>query len=239
MGLNKPFAWSHSALGLYEQCPYKYYRIKFLDKNHPEFIKDVFGKAAKDGIKDHDSLEAHIKNNKPLPKHLEKHKDLCDMIKAQTVDAVMAAEAEFALNQQLQPCDWFSRAGQEPTWLRGKLDISIIKDDTCLILDWKTGKVKEDMDQLKIFALLAFAHYPQVQTVKAAYIWLKTREMTPDPVAVFKREEVAALWREQFARLTPLINSINTNQWPGNPGYLCQNYCIVSEKGQCPHFTRK
>lgn len=232
------FAWSHSALGLYEQCPYKYYRVKHCKKGHPDFIKDEFGAAAQEGIRVHTDLENRIKHKTPLPPDLQKHEDLCTMIEASTVDAILAAEDEFALNQQLQPCDWFSKPGAAPTWLRGKIDVLIIKGDTAIIIDWKTGKVKEDMDQLKIFALMVFAHYPQVQTVKASYLWLKTRQMTPKPSSTFTREEVPALWREQFHRLTPLINSIETNDWPGRPGYLCKNYCVVSEKGACPHYTR-
>ena len=58
--------------------------------------------------------------------------------------------------------DWFDRS----VWVRCKLDLTIIQDDTLVVLDYKTGQPKSDGSQLQLFAEMALASYPDVDRVK-------------------------------------------------------------------------
>jgi hypothetical protein len=56
-----------------------------------------------------------------------------------------------------------------------------IAGPVALIVDWKTGKVLENSEQLALMAQCVFAHFPQVMKVRSEFVWLQfdatTREV--------------------------------------------------------------
>lgn len=63
------------------------------------------------------------------------------------------------------------------TWLRGKLDAPVVSGTTALLLDWKTGKSREDPYELEIGALLLQARHPEIKTIIGRYVWLKENRL--------------------------------------------------------------
>mgnify|MGYP006192309561 CR=1 FL=1 len=56
------FAWSYSSLGLFQQCPKKYYHLRVLkDTKEPESEPMLYGKAV------HEAAEKYIGEDVPIP----------------------------------------------------------------------------------------------------------------------------------------------------------------------------
>jgi len=72
----------------------------------------------------------------------------------------------------------------------------IVDGATATILDYKTGNRKLDNDQLKLFALLGFIHFPQVDEIKTGYIWLKSGKLDTE---VYQRGQAKELWPEVYS----------------------------------------
>ena len=60
------------------------------------------------------------------------------------------------------------------------------------MFDWKTGgTIKPEYEQLALSAQLVFAHYPDVDQVATAYIWLGHDDETEE---IYKRDGMLPLW---------------------------------------------
>lgn len=223
-------SWSHSAISLYESCAFKYFKLK-VEKS----VKDEFSEAAMEGIRNHEALDRRMKTGAMLPDKLKHLEAICRSIEQRPGE--MKSESQYCLDKNFQPCgfkDWTNG------WLRGVIDVLKINGDKAWVGDWKSGKVKDDFDQLKLFAILVFHHYPEVNYVMGNYIWFNHNMITPeDPAsAIFRRVDLPSLWQEQINRLRPVINSFTNDVWIGKTSGLCKNYCPVSKAGACPYYTK-
>jgi hypothetical protein len=107
------------------------------------------------------------------------------------------------------------------------------KDNTYLctrkmIPTHNSGKVKADYTQLQLFAAMTMWHYPEVQTVKTGYVWLKYNEVTN---AVYKRQYLDALWGGLRPRFDAVQQAIDLGVFPTKPSGLCP-WCPA--KDICP-----
>jgi hypothetical protein len=84
-------------------------------------------------------------------------------------------EYQMAIRRDKSPCGWFDN----DVWLRSIADVLVIDDPTAFVFDWKTGKVRENPTQLKLFAAMVMSHLP-VNTVKTCYVWLQYEQVTMD-----------------------------------------------------------
>jgi RecB family exonuclease len=81
-----------------------------------------------------------------------------------------------ALTEQLVPCAWTA----PDVWVRGIADLLIVNDDnlTARVVDYKTGNNKyPDREQLKLMALMVFAHHPHIRKVNAALLLVVKNDM--------------------------------------------------------------
>jgi hypothetical protein len=241
----KPFAWSFSSLSNFENCPKQFY--------HTRVAKDVAttqGEAALWGDRVHQYLEAGLHyakgNTAEAAKILSGLYNVPEDIVVQHaaiidggpdkafagywpyVEAIMALphdevlpEQQFALNRALAPCDWFA----EDVWCRGIVDVLLIRGSRAYALDWKTGKRKPDSQQLRLFALLVFAHYPHVQECKTEFVWLKTGERDD---AVYRREQEAEMWQPFLPSLARYNAAFKQEMWAPRKSGLCRGWCPVT-----------
>lgn len=82
-----------------------------------------------------------------------------------------------------------------------------------------TGKRRPDPMQLELFALQAFAHYPDVKTVKSTYFWVKDNATDS---AMYKRNEAGPMWNKLLAKINRIEQSLETDNWPARPSGLCR-----------------
>jgi RecB family exonuclease len=154
---------------------------------------------------------------------------------ASVVDKILARpgqkffEHQMAVNKQLQPVDWFDK----DVWIRSIADVLVVDGDTAYCLDYKTGKVKDNPTQLQLFAAMVMWHFPQVQTVKTSFIWLRFDETTN---AKYERRFLDALWRALEPRFTKVQEVVDLGVFDTKPSGLCP-WCPA--KGFCPDARLK
>lgn len=226
----KVFSWSYSKLKNYEACPKKSYHI-----DHKKDVKEAEGEALLWGNSVHKAFAERIASGKPFPKGMERYETwaLKMLLHAGNVGVALLVEQQLAINADFGPTSWFpsdaDKAGTGDPWYRGIGDVIKIIGPVALIVDWKTGKILEDSQQLALMAACVFAHHPDVMKVRSMFAWLKEdAETTQD----FHRNDMPAMWKHLWPRIESLKNAVETTTFPAKPGGLCKRWCPVTV---CPH----
>lgn len=216
-------AWSHSVLNSYETCAWRHYLTKVA-----KTVKEPPSDAMNWGRRVHTSLEQRLKHGTALPtelRHYEKYAAKLLSFKGKRI-----IEEKMSIDKAFRPDTWFSKT----VWCRSVIDFGVIGTDQALILDWKTGKRKPDFDQLKLFAGVAFAHYPWVDKVTTGFIWLKEKKWDQEK---FTRSQVGDIWSDFLPRVKRLEQAYAEDRWPKKPSGLCREWCPVGQ-GNCEFCGR-
>ena len=206
--------WSYSGLKDYTNCPRQYYEVK-VAKN---FIKKptqqmLYGSAV------HKALEDYVGESKPLAKNYERYQPMLDALLE--IEGERFPEYRMALNTDLQPCSF----GGADYWVRGIVDLLIVNDDTAHIVDYKTGSAKyPDVKQLKLMSLMTYAHFPEVQHIKAGLLFVAHNTFIDE---TYHRDDSEYLWKDFLPDLERLKLSHESDKWPENPTPLC-GWCPVT-----------
>ena len=206
----KQVSWSHSALKDYEGCPKRYQEVKVL-KNFP-FTET---EATRYGNEVHKALELYIRDGKPVPPEYAQFVPVVDALMQKPGRKL--AEQQMALTKDLEPCGWRDKE----VWVRGITDLLILDDEnmTAWVIDWKTGSNKyPDRDQLRLMALLVFAHYPHIRKVNAALLFIVKNDMVKLSMTVDQADTTWWDYRERVARLE---KAFATDVWNAKPSPLC------------------
>lgn len=214
----KPFAWSYSALTRFETCPKQYYHLNVL-KDYADADSD----AAREGKEIHDALYKRVIKGTPLPFALRPMESVA--VKFAESEGEKIGEVRVALNRDFEPVDFFAK----DAWVRGVFDLLIIRGELGVLVDWKTGRPKEDVTQLLLMAAIAFGYAKELQTIKTAFVWTKNRSITPKTV---RRDDVRRIWALILPRVEAMETAYKTTEFPANPNGLCRDYCPVRS---CPH----
>jgi hypothetical protein len=207
------FNWSYSSLKEYINCPRQYNEVKVL-KN---FTKRVTQEMTF-GTQVHKYCEDYVGEGKPLPKDYEHFQPVLDELLA--IPGERYPEHKMALDRKGNPCSF----GNADRWVRGIVDLLIVDGDQGYIVDYKTGSNKyPDPKQLKLMALMAFAHFPQLYKIKAGLLFITRNSFVDES---YTREQIAELWDNFRPDLMRLEASLGTDVWNPNPTPLC-GWCPV------------
>jgi hypothetical protein len=205
--------WSYSSLTAFETCPRRF-KLTRLDKT----VTEPPSSAMMHGNEVHKALELGLNGTKGLPEKYIQWAPLVGRIRAEPGRRLV--EFKFALTQAFRPTEFFA----PDAWVRGVIDAGVVGTDSAVLLDWKTGKPKDDHDQLKLFAGVAFGTYTYVTTVKTGYVWLSSRTITTHK---FSRDDVPAIWQEFAPRVQRLVRAAEKGDFPPKPSGLCRAWCPV------------
>jgi hypothetical protein len=123
------------------------------------------------------------------------------------------------------PCEFADPA----RWVRGIADLLIVDGSKAYIVDYKTGSNKyADPKQLKLMALMTFAHFPEVQTIKASLLFIVQNSFIHYR---YTRSQIEELWGHFRPDLYRLQTSYDTGVWNPNQTPLC-GWCPVTT---CEH----
>ena len=220
----KTVTWSHSSLKDYEGCPRRYHEVKVL-KNYP--FKDT--DATLYGKELHTAAELYIKEDTPLPPQFA--------FLQGTLDALIAkpgrklCEHQMGVTKDLKPCGFMDKA----VWVRGIADLLIIDDEnlTAKVVDYKSGNNKyPDREQLKLMALMVFAHFPHIRRVSGALLFVVKEDIAKASFMVGEAEEYWWDYRERVARIE---QAHETGVWNPKPTPLC-GWCPVTT---CEHNRKR
>jgi hypothetical protein len=215
-GLTKPakvIPWSYSSLTKFENCPRQWYLL------NTKQAQDAMGAEAMEGVKAHKAFENAVNDRERLPAHYQHYQPIVDRIKA--TPGQKLPENKWGLTASLKPTTFFAK----DVWARGVIDLTVLPGgDRAVLIDYKTGKVKDDSSQLELFAGVAFAQYPYVQTVETAYLWVNKNKLTREK---FSREGVPMIWQGFAGRVRRMEHALESDNFPPRPSGLCQKYCPV------------
>jgi hypothetical protein len=200
---------SYSALKLYENCPLRYYRQRVLKD-----VKDKGGEASMYGERIHKLLEERLKGSEEPAPEIKSYQPIIEGIQKIVGDGELLVEQELALNKNLTPTGWWD----DDVWMRSKLDVLVLHGEKATMLDWKTGKHRPDFNQLELFALQVFAHYPEVTSVTAGFLWLQDFKMDKE---TYHKEHLSKLWNSVLSRVHKIEQSLDKEEWPAKPSGLC------------------
>jgi len=172
----------------YENCPRKAFHIN-IAKDLPKEDSE----ALRWGNQVHRALEERINKGTPLPHTMVRFEPL-----VQFGGFMVKAELMLGIRENGQPCGFFD----SDVWMRGVIDVDIEQKPKlahAFLLDWKTGKKREDPEELELHAILKRATKPSLEKITGVYAWLQTMEIgqTHDLSATeAKLEEVRGVRKE-------------------------------------------
>lgn len=223
-------AWSFSRLETYEQCPRKFQLQNILK---PENFKFRENEITKRGKKVHDQLEQALISGAGLPQELAHVQPIISNIRNAfppvNGQPVIQTERDIAFNWDLTLGDWFDKN----VMFRAQLDVLAVRGSEAVIYDWKTGKVRDKPDQLRLYAAVIFLLYPEVMTVQTAFIFVDHQEVR---AATYHREQFQKIWTEFNERSELIQIAYEADEWPPRKNQLCgwcdayKDQCVYSKK---------
>lgn len=211
----KPTPWSYSSLTSFETCPRRH-KLTRITKE----VVEPTSEAMRHGTQVHEALEKRLLGT-PLPDKYQQYEPVVAAVLA--TPGEKSAELKFGLTKSREPTDFFGT----DAWVRGVLDVAVVRSEDAVILDYKLGKPRPDSDQLRLFAAAAFSLFPEVQTVKTGFVWLAYNRLDKE---TYQREDAPAIWQEFEGRVTRMTLAYEVDQFPPRPSGLCRAWCPVPRR---------
>ena len=206
--------WSYSSLKDFINCPKQYYEVKIAKSVTKKVTEQMLY-----GTEVHKAVEDYVRDGKPLAKHYAHYTPVLDELLK--IPGKRYPEYQMALKFDKTKCEFDA----EDRWVRGIVDLLIVDGEDAFIVDYKTGSNKyPDPKQLKLMALMTYAHFPDVVNIKAGLLFITRNSFVPEEYA---RSGIDKLWAEFKADLIRLENAYENSFWPEKPSGLC-GWCPVS-----------
>jgi len=236
MKLNKkgrPFSWSFSSLTNFEGCPARYAAEKFYCT-----LPWVETEQQRWGNRVHKAGENFIKC---IP---DKDDEALAPVEAYVTAMIRSGhrlepELEVTLTRNLTPTSWFAK----DAWFRGKLDVVLtkVKEKAVVYYDYKTGKIKDSPDQLRICIAALSVLRPQIENFDGKFIWTAHKQVTG--IKPISKSEIPSIWQEFLPRVERMEQAWESENFPCRPGPLCP-WCAVpncackgEERGEYEKYT--
>jgi hypothetical protein len=210
----KPLPITFSHLDKIETCPKQFYHLRVIKD-----VREETTEAAAWGNRVHKEIEEYFRDGKGLSPELGYLSPLLSGI-----PRAAKPELRLALDASLRGAPFFSNGGIEP-WMRGIIDIFYTQGKKARILDWKTGKRKVT-DQLALSALLVFYNYPEIDEIRADFVWIKEGKIDTEE---YRRDDIPTLWKKFIPRITEYKDAFSKDVWPERPSGLCRGWCPVKK----------
>lgn len=220
-------ALSFSRLSTYQGCARKF-RLQYLDKafpddsDNPNFVR---------GNRVHGQLETYVMW-KNAGETFEKPNMCAEAQRAiPIIEAIYASytsvlpEQKLCLDKNWNKVGWFAKNA----YLRAILDLIAFKPGRGLIVDYKTGKVRDYAGyggQLHLNAAMVFAIEPDVQIIDVAYLFVDHKQTIK---VQFHRDQYEE-FKAHFVAEHVKVNS--ETKWEPKINQYCK-WCPAT-KEQCP-----
>jgi CRISPR/Cas system-associated exonuclease Cas4 (RecB family) len=206
--------WSFSSLKDFINCPKQYYHIKVAKDFEKKTTHQMLY-----GTEVHKACEDYVRDGTPLAKNYERFKPQLDALL--TIDGQKYCEHEMALTEDFKPCAFDS----DTRWVRGIVDLLIVDGADAYIVDYKTGSNRyPDPKQLKLMALMTYAHFPEVQSIKAGLLFVMHNTFVTEE---YDRKDVDKMWGSFLLDLKRLEVAYGIGTWFPKAGPLC-GWCPVN-----------
>lgn len=205
--------WSFSSLKDFINCPKQYYEVKVKQN----FVKKVTEQMLY-GTEVHKALEDYVRDGTPLAKNYQRFQPMLDVLRA--TPGTHYPEHKMALSLERKPVEFDST----DYWVRGIVDLLVVNDSQAYIIDYKTGSNRyPDPKQLKLMALMTFAHFESVEYIKGGLLFVAHNSFVPEEYA---RDDIDGLWAVFEPEIARLEQAFSLDKWPAKPTPLC-GWCPV------------
>lgn len=209
--IKAPTSWSYTFLSNFENCPRKAWHM-YVAKDLPFQETEQM----KWGSRVHKAMELRLKERKPLEQEMAVYEPFASAFDGKNV----MAEEWFQINIKGEVTAAFAK----DTWGKGKADVVVLSGDTAAIFDWKTGKVREDPFELRVFGMLAKARWPGLRKITGHYVWLGDQKVGAKHDLTDTGATYAGI-REIWSRVEALDAE---TEWLPTPNPLC-GFCPVKK----------
>lgn len=208
--------YSFSKLSTHNQCNRKF-RYSYIDKA-PQDNTDMT--ALLKGGAVHSIIE-HYPNDSNH-KLAEKYQHVADKFISTNLGQKYLTEKsirefKFGLSNKLEPTGY----SDKDALFRGSVDFICTIDNVLHLIDWKTGKLKDqkwqEYTQLMFYGIYFFQRYPKIDTIRISYVYVEHEDMEND--LVLERQYL----RRYIQELTEMIKKVEEDQtFPKNETKLCE-----------------
>jgi hypothetical protein len=216
------FATSFSKIKNFETCARRYYNVDIL--KHVNESSEALGR----GNRLHDAMKKRVQSEIKLPpEFIYMEKWAVKLTEVLHPLQIIQCELQLACTRDMKPIEWFSKR----VYMRTKVDyLRLVPGNRqgtflCQIIDYKTGKPKDEDTQLAINASCVFAHYPDIIGVKSEFLYTEygdTRSFT------FTRPSAMLQWKDDIVpRVSVMEEAHRTETFPPKPCGLCREWCPV------------
>jgi hypothetical protein len=226
--------WSHSRLGLFEQCKYRTYLKHGLKV--PEPIRPLPpGKTehANDrGSRIHDNAELFVRGKAKLCGELRTFRPEFEALHRlyRENPKMVLLEDEWGMNQEWEPCDWNAKE----VWLRLKLDVLVfLSRREAVAIDLKTGRRQgneiKHAEQVQLYQLVTFLRYPELETVHTE-LWYPDID---DLYSQTYRRDQGLRFQRKFNERGNALTTYNFtgDERDANPSIFTCKYCMYGKRG--------
>ena len=215
--------WSYSSIKTFQQCPKKYFHLKVAKD-----VQDTGSEATRYGNEVHKAADDYVQNDVPIPEKFAYMRGVLDALKA--IPGEKHCELKLGMREDYSPCKFFDTG----VWWRGIADLLIIDGDSAFSVDYKTSKNAKyaDTKQLDLVATALFAHFPQVNKIKSALLFVVSNEMVKKDHV---RDNTAEYMKPFQFDLERLEQALDNNVWNAVSGPLC-SWCPVTT---CPNYKER
>ena len=212
----KAIAHSHTSLAVFKTCP-RQYQAKYVTKEvkFKETVHTIYGNRV------HKELEDRLRDNTPLS---PESAALDPMVQAiQAMPGNKEAERALAIDRDYKPVQFYS----PDVYLRGKADVLVhnAEKNSLWVGDYKTGKPKNDQDQMETLTVLAFHNIPKVERIRTAFIYTKTGDIDDGKYAAADIPKLVAKIKLRTDRVEA---AVKTDTFIPTPNGLCREWCDVT-----------
>ena len=134
----------------------------------------------------------------------------------------LEAELELALTRNLTPTSWFAK----DAWFRAKLDVVLtkVKEKTVVYYDYKTGKIKDSPDQLRLCIAALSVLRRDIENFDGKFIWTAHKAVTG--IKPIHKSEIPSIWQEFIPRVERMEQAWESENFPERPSGLCP-WCSI------------
>lgn len=188
-----PKAWSYTRYSVGSKCLLKY-ALKFIHK-----LKEPDSYALERGTEVHAQGEGYLKGTiHGVPDAYHVFSDEMKAIKS----AGAIAEESWTLTKTWQPTQWDD---WDNAWLRAKIDVHLIDGKTLDVIDFKTGRQRDEHEeQTELYALTGFCVYPKVQTIDTEFWYVDSGDVGDFS---YKRSQLRGLKAKWRKRIKPILEA--------------------------------
>ena len=131
----------------------------------------------------------------------------------------------------------FKSPGDELRWLQDRHvhGRAPLKEDVKYLPD-PDDYVLANARQASDYALMIFAHFPEIQTQDFSFVWSDVKGVDFDTFSFERGRDMKNLLKTMLYLPTKIEKSIKTDSWEPTPNFLCKGWCSVVG---CTHWQPK